>query len=168
MDILSNFTVVDYILVALAIIMIILAVVFRESKYVIKIVGEAIVEAEKKLNSESGQKRLEYAVERIEEQLPYLLKPFMTKRILVSIIEFMLNFMNDAFKTGKTAFGTKAERCSGQRSSDGLTVVTYENFKEFFITVLNGLTRIGFDYIIWLYNNMLLLIIYGKGEEAYV
>lgn len=102
MDILSNFTVVDYILVALAIIMIILAVVFRESKYVIKIVGEAIVEAEKKLNSESGQKRLEYAVERIEDQLPYLLKPFMTKRILVSIIEFMLNFMNDAFKTGKT------------------------------------------------------------------
>lgn len=101
MDILSNFTTVDYILVALAIIMIILAIVFRESKYVIKIVGEAIVEAEKKLNSESGQKRLEYAVERIEEKLPCLLKPFMTKSILVSIIEFMLNFMNDAFKTGK-------------------------------------------------------------------
>lgn len=101
MDILSNFTAVDYVLVAIFIIGIILAIIFRQSKYVIKIVGEAIVEAEKKLNSESGQKRLEYAVERIEEQLPYLLKPFMTKRILVSIIEFMLNFMNDAFKTGK-------------------------------------------------------------------
>lgn len=101
-EIFAQFSMVDYIMVFVAIIVVILFIIYRQSKYVIKIVGEAIVEAEKRLNSESGQKRLEYAVEKIEEQLPYILKPLMTKRILVSIIEFMLNFMNDAFKTGNT------------------------------------------------------------------
>lgn len=100
-NVLSQLTLIDYFIGVILLIILISIFIYRKSKYVIRIVGDAIVEAEKKLNSSSGQERLDFAVERIKQQLPYILKPFMTKRILVSIIEFMLNFMNDAFKTGK-------------------------------------------------------------------
>lgn len=99
---LSNLTLNDYAYIIGAVLIIVLVIVFRESKYVIKLVGDSIVQAEKQLNSEDGQKRLEFAVTQVQQKLPVILKPFVTKYMIVSMIETMLNFMNDAFKLGKT------------------------------------------------------------------
>lgn len=98
---LSNLTTQDYITFGLGVLVIVLLVIFRESKIVIDTVGNAIVEAETKLNSEDGQKRLEYAVSLVKSKLPKFAKIFITKKMIVSIIELMLNSMNKAFKIEK-------------------------------------------------------------------
>lgn len=96
-ELLSNY----YVIGGIIIFILILLFIFRESKIVIEIVGKAIVEAEDKLNGEEGQKKLDYAVLKVQEKLPKILKPLVTKSIIVSIIEIMLKFMNDAFKLNK-------------------------------------------------------------------
>lgn len=85
----------------LIITVIILLYVFRQTKTVIDIVGNAIVETEKACNTEKGQEKLDMAVAMIKEKLPRILSIFITKSMLVSIIEFMLNFIGKAFKVEK-------------------------------------------------------------------
>lgn len=98
---LSSLTTQDYVTFGLGVLVIILLFIFKESKIVIDTVGNAIVEAETKLNSEDGQKRLEYAVSVVQDKLPRFAKIFITKKMIVSIIELMLNSMNKAFKIDK-------------------------------------------------------------------
>lgn len=98
---LSNLTTQDYITFGLGVLVIVLIFIFKESKIVIDTVGNAIVEAETKLNSEDGQKRLEYAVSLVKSRLPKFAGIFITKKMIVSIIELMLNSMNKAFKIEK-------------------------------------------------------------------
>lgn len=98
---LSNLTVQDCLTFGLGILVIVLLFVFKETKIVIDTVGNAIVEAETKLNSEEGQKRLEYAVKIIQDRLPRFARILITKSMIVSLIELMLNSMNKAFKIDK-------------------------------------------------------------------
>lgn len=57
---------------------------------------KAIQEAERIFNSGEGQQKLEYAVEFIKSKTPIYLKPFITKKLIVSIIEWLLNKGADA------------------------------------------------------------------------
>lgn len=52
---------------------------------------DVILDVEKKLNSESGQKKLDMAVVSIQSELPAFLKVFITKKLIVTIIEYILN-----------------------------------------------------------------------------
>lgn len=52
---------------------------------------EAILQAEITLNSENGQKKIEYAVAYIKNKLPFFLKPIMTKKLIVIILEKLMN-----------------------------------------------------------------------------
>ena len=99
---LSALTTQDYVTLGLGVLVIVLLFIFRESKIVIDTIGNAIVEAETKLNSEDGQKRLDYAVTLVQNKLPTFAKIFITKKMIVSLIELMLNSMNKAFKIDKT------------------------------------------------------------------
>ena len=91
-------SIIGVILVAI----VVLLILFRETKQVVEIVGYAIVEAEKACNSKKGQEKLDYAVKRVQDRLPKILSIFISKYIIVSIIEFMLNFIGKAFKVNKT------------------------------------------------------------------
>lgn len=78
----------------ISIILIILFIIFLIFMFVkkqYKISIEAIRKAETLLNSGEGQKKLDYAVNYIQLKLPIILKPFMTKKLIVSIIEYLLN-----------------------------------------------------------------------------
>ena len=80
---------------------VVLLYVYRETKVVIDIVGNAIVETEKACNTEKGQEKLDYAVAEVRKKLPKIVSIFITKSVLVSIIEFMLNFIGKAFNVNK-------------------------------------------------------------------
>lgn len=97
LELLSN----NYVSVALVVIVIVLLYIFRQSKLVINIVGNAIIETEKKFNSESGQIKLDHAVETVQSKLPFILRIILTKYVIVSLIEYMLNFIGKAFKIDK-------------------------------------------------------------------
>lgn len=73
----------------------------RSSDIVKKIVLEAICEAEGKFNSGEGQQKLEFAVECIRGNLPFILKLLLTKSTLVTIIEGLLNTISHSFDLGK-------------------------------------------------------------------
>lgn len=98
---LNSLTTQDYIGLALGLLVIILLFIFKEAKIVVEVVGKAVVEAETTLNGEEGQKKLDYAVQKVQELLPKPIKAFVTKSLIVTIIEVMLKFMNDAFKLNK-------------------------------------------------------------------
>lgn len=74
-----------------------IAFYFRETKFVIDLVGRTVVEVEKEFNTKKGQEKLEIAVARIRKELPPYLSIFITKSKLIDIIEFVLNIVNDAF-----------------------------------------------------------------------
>ena len=73
----------------------------RSSDIVKKIVLEAICEAEGKFNSGEGQQKLEFAVECIRGNLPFIIRLFLTKSTLVTIIEGLLNTISHSFDLGK-------------------------------------------------------------------
>lgn len=73
------------------IVIFIMFLIFLFIKKQYKIFIEAIIKAETMLNSGDGQKKLEYAVHYIQSKLPIILKPFMTKKLIVTIIEYLLN-----------------------------------------------------------------------------
>lgn len=73
----------------------------RSSDTVKKIVLEAICEAECKFNSGEGQQKLEFAVEVIRLRLPFIIKIFLTKSTLVTIIEGLLNTISHSFNLDK-------------------------------------------------------------------
>ena len=80
----------DKISIALVIIVMVLIIVMVIKKqYGIFI--DAIRKAEVSLNSGEGQKKLDYAVNYIQGKLPIILRPFLTKKVIVSIIEYLLN-----------------------------------------------------------------------------
>lgn len=80
---------------------VILLFVFRETKYAIEIVSNAIIETEKACNSKKGQEKLDYAVTIVKSKLPKIISVFISKRIIVTLIEFMLNFLGKAFSIEK-------------------------------------------------------------------
>ena len=92
---------ISIIIIAIVVLIFILLYIFRETKAVIEIVGNAIVETEKVCNTEKGQAKLDYAVKEIRARLPKIVSIFITKSVLVSLIEFMLNFIGKAFKVDK-------------------------------------------------------------------
>lgn len=101
---LDKFTVLlsnNYVIVGILLLILILLFIFRQTKIVINIVGNAIVETEKKFNSEKGQAKLDHAVEIVQNKLPFFLRVIMTKYVIVSLIEYLLNFIGKAFKIDK-------------------------------------------------------------------
>ncbi len=73
----------------------------RSSDIVKKIILEAICEAEGKFNSGEGQQKLEFAVECIRGNLPFIIRLFLTKSTLVTIIEGLLNTISHTFNLDK-------------------------------------------------------------------
>lgn len=64
--------------------------IFRSNLIIKKITKNAIILAETKFNSGEGQQKLEYAVNYIQNKLPFILKFIITKKILINIIEITL------------------------------------------------------------------------------
>lgn len=62
---------------------------------------DVIMDVEEKLNSESGQKKLDMAVALIQSKLPCILRVFVTKKLIVTIIEYILNGALKHFKHGE-------------------------------------------------------------------
>ena len=91
-------------LIYLCVILLIIVILFyfRESKVVVEIVGNVVVEVEKELNNKEGQEKLEVATMRIKESLPKYLSIFISKAMVVNMIEYMLNILNKAFDINNT------------------------------------------------------------------
>lgn len=70
----------------------------RSSPYVKEIVTNAIIEAEKHFNSGEGQLKLQFAVTKIRESLPLILRVFITHSMLVGMIESTLNKISCTFE----------------------------------------------------------------------
>lgn len=79
------------------ILIIVLCIYYRKTKYVISLVGNTIVDIEQEFNSKSGQDKLEEAVKRIRGKLPLPLSVLITKARLIDIIEFIFSIVNKAF-----------------------------------------------------------------------
>lgn len=62
---------------------------------------DVIMDVEEKLNSESGQKKLDMAVALIQSKLPVYIRVFITKKLIVTIIEYILNGALKHFKHGE-------------------------------------------------------------------
>ncbi|MGL5960696.1 MAG: hypothetical protein ACRCZ0_01905 [Cetobacterium sp.] len=73
----------------------------RTSPVVKNIVSTAIIEAEKAFNGGQGQEKLEFAVIVIRSRLPRIVSVFVTKRMLVSMIEVTLNKIAKTFEINK-------------------------------------------------------------------
>lgn len=84
---LKNLDTASIVIIVLAI----LFLIFMYSKKQYNIFIEAIRKAEQSLNSGEGQKKLDYAVNYIQSKLPKILRIFFTKKLIVSIIEYLLN-----------------------------------------------------------------------------
>ncbi|MGL6167459.1 MAG: hypothetical protein ACRC0Y_04130 [Fusobacteriaceae bacterium] len=70
----------------------------RTSPIVKEIITNAILEAERLFNSGEGQKKLDFAVTVIRLRLPKVLGLFITKSMLVSMIEIILNKISHTFE----------------------------------------------------------------------
>ena len=75
------------ILTVLSVLVLVLLIVKKQYSIFI----DVILDVEKKLNSENGQKKLDMAVASIQSELPAWLKVFITKKLIVTIIEYILN-----------------------------------------------------------------------------
>lgn len=95
--ILSN-SIAMYVAIGVVIVIIILAIVFREKKIVKQAVYNGIVLAEKNFNSGEGQQKLEFATNYVKEHLPSWLSFIISKKMIVTMIEFVLNKTADIFQ----------------------------------------------------------------------
>lgn len=86
-----------YAIIIGAILLLGIALYFKESKIVIDLVGKTVIEVEQELNGAKGQEKLELAVTKIREKLPSYISIFITKGRLIDLIEFMLGIINNAF-----------------------------------------------------------------------
>lgn len=84
------------------ILFIIFCFIMREKKVVKQIVYNGIVLAETKFNSGDGQKKLEFATNYIQLQLPKWLSFIISKSLIVTMIEFVLNKTSDIFQLDYT------------------------------------------------------------------
>lgn len=73
----------------------------RSSDTVKTIVLNAINESEERFNSGEGQAKLDFAVETVRGGLPFILRIFMTKAMIISIIEGLLNTISFTFSLDK-------------------------------------------------------------------
>lgn len=76
----------------------IIIVVFRECRLIKKVILEAIVTAETKLNGQTGQAKLDYVVTTVGQKLPKWVSIFVTKKMIVDIVEESLNFVSAMYK----------------------------------------------------------------------
>lgn len=95
--IISN-PVLMWISIGIIVFVVIMAFVFKEKKLVKKAIYNGIVLAEKEFNSGEGQKKLEFATNYVKEQLPSWLRFIITKKLIITIIEFVLNKTSDIFQ----------------------------------------------------------------------
>lgn len=79
------------------IIVVIGIIVFKESKMVKQIVLDAVVSAETNLNSEGGQAKLENVVTVVKQKLPKFVSIFVTRKMIVDIVEESLNFVSTMY-----------------------------------------------------------------------
>lgn len=87
-----------WIAIGIIVILIVLAIIFKEKNIVKKAIYNGIVLAEKEFNSGEGQQKLEFATNYVKEQLPKWLRFIITKKLIVTIIEFVLNKTSDIFQ----------------------------------------------------------------------
>lgn len=97
----KNMDKTSWIILGVFILFLVVLYVKKSSDIVKKIVLEAITEAECKFNSGEGQQKLEFAVECIRGNLPFIFRLFLTKSTLVSIIEGLLNTISHTFNLDK-------------------------------------------------------------------
>lgn len=79
-------------LIVALICVIVILYVLRKTPTAIKIITDGITEAERSLNGEKGQEKLDVAVDYIRGQIPFILKFFVSKYTLVTVIEILLTF----------------------------------------------------------------------------
>lgn len=78
-------------LIILFVIMGVIVFIKRESKLVQQSVLSVILEAERKFNTKEGQLKLDYVVKELKLKVPTILRFLITKHMLVSLIEYLLN-----------------------------------------------------------------------------
>lgn len=83
----KSFDLISIVCCVFVILLIILMIVKKQYGLFI----DAIRKAEQYFNSGEGQKKLDFAVKYIQDKLPKILKPFISKKLIVSIIEHLLN-----------------------------------------------------------------------------
>lgn len=90
----------SWIIVLLVSIVLICVFLKRETLIVQQIVLNVILEAERKFNTKEGQLKLEFAANQLKLKVPKALRFFITKRMLVGLIEFVLNKFAHIMKVG--------------------------------------------------------------------
>lgn len=89
-------------MVGVASVLVLIGLYVKRSSPIVKtIVTNAIIDAEQKFNSGEGQQKLQYATIAIQAGLPFILKFFFSKRMIVTIIESTLNKVSDVFELDK-------------------------------------------------------------------
>lgn len=98
MTTLLNFIIENGVTLVFMLLFFIIIVVFRECRLIKKVILEAIVTAETKLNGQSGQAKLSYVVTTVDQKLPKWVSIFVTKKMIVDIVEESLNFVSAMYK----------------------------------------------------------------------
>lgn len=88
----------SWIIIVIGVLAVIGLYINRKRKFVKDLVKTAVVNAEKSFNSNQGQEKLDFATEYIKSRLPVILKYFISKRMIVSMIESTLNKLCDIFE----------------------------------------------------------------------
>lgn len=97
MEWLQNLTTQDYVTFGLGVALLIAFFILRSHAIVINTVKQVLKEEENKFNSEDGQKRIEDIVLKVQAKLPKFAKPFITKALIISIIECAINAFGKTF-----------------------------------------------------------------------
>lgn len=103
-DIVEFFQQFDKTSVVILLVCVIILVIFyikRNSKNIRDIVNNALIETETYLNSSEGQRKIENGITIAKFKLPFIVKLFITKRVVITIIEIIMNKISLIFRTGK-------------------------------------------------------------------
>lgn len=101
MEILKNVDILSWVIIFTLMMVVIGLYIKRASPYVKDIITNAIIEAENHFNSGEGQQKLHFAVTIIKSRLPVVLRVFITRRMLVTMIEVTLNKISSSFELEK-------------------------------------------------------------------
>lgn len=88
----------SWVVIAVVLIGLIFVYVKRTNAYVMEIVDNGIVEAEKHFNSKEGKKKLAYATVKIKEKLPKILSILVTESMIIRLVEHSLNKLSAKFR----------------------------------------------------------------------
>lgn len=111
--------------VLISVLVVLLCLYYRDSKIVISLVSQAIIDVERELNTKKGQDKLDEVVVRVRQSLPYYISIFITKSKLIDIIEFMFSILNKAFKLNRDIDIKGNERDFSININEGKSELSY-------------------------------------------